>query len=236
MISIIIPVYNGEKTIFRCLDSILAQTLRDYEIIIINDGSTDNTANILSGWLNDRKEEIESRKLNIKIIQQENKGSNPARNRGAKEAKGEFLLFCDADIIAQPTMVAEMMEALKNNPDKAYAYSSFQFGFKKFPSFYFDGEKLKKFNYIHATSLIRRESFPGWDENIKRLQDWDLMLTVLKKGQSGVYIPKFLFKVIAGGTMSSWLPSFVYKILPFLPAVKKYKMAEKVIKEKHNLS
>jgi len=229
VISIIIPVYNQADKLRQCLDSICAQKVprKNYEVIIVNDGSSDELS------ISDYKSEIK----NLKIINQENKGSNAARNRGFQEARGEYLLFCDADIIMEPNMFDDMTNALENNPKASYAYPSFYWGAKLFKLWPFDAEKLKKMPYIHTTSLIRREHFPqsGWDENIKRLQDWDLWLTMLEKGKIGIWIDKVLFKVQTGGTMSNWLPAFVYKLLPFLPSVKKYKKAVEIIKKKHLL-
>lgn len=228
MVSIIIPVYNQADKLARCLDSILAQSYADYEVIIVNDGSMDDPQSIIKNY--------ELRITNLKIINQENRGSNPARNRGMKEARGEYLLFCDADIEMSPEMLGEMLSALKNNPEAAYAYSSFKFGSKLFKLFPFEADKLRTMPFIHTTSLIRREFFPGFDENIKRLQDWDLWLTILKQyGKGGAWIDKVLFKVKTGGTISNWLPSIFYKIFPFLPAVKKYKNSVEIIREKHNL-
>lgn len=161
-------------------------------------------------------------------------GANVARNFGFQESRGEFLLFCDADIVMKPKMLEKMIEKLRNNPRVSYAYSSFNFGFKKFKLWPFDAEKLKKMPYIHTASLIRREHFPGFDEDLTRLQDWDLWLTMFKENHIGIFIPEILFAIKSRGSMSKWLPSFFYK-LSFLKTVKKYKEAERVIKEKHNL-
>ncbi len=228
MISIIIPIYNQANKLSQCLDSILKQTYNNYEIIIVNDGSTDNINKVLNKY-----KPIFTYKLSY--FEQENKGANVARNRGAKIAKGEYLLFCDADIIMKPEMLKTMLDALKNNPNASYAYSSFKFGRKIFKLWPFDAGKLKQMPYIHTTSLIRKEHFFSFDGKIKRLQDWDLWLTMLEQGHTGIWIDQTLFKVQTGGTMSNWLPSFAYKIFPFLPSVKKYKKAIKIIKTKHNL-
>lgn len=226
IISIIIPAYNAAKTIEKCLSSIFSQTFQNLEIIVVNDGSTDNTLEILQAY-----------EGKIKIIDQPNGGACAARNRGANHSNGVFIIFCDADITMQPQMIEKMYSTLKNNPQSSYAYSSFKFGFKTFKLFDFDTEKLKAIPYIHTTSLIRKEHFPGFDENLKRFQDWDLWLTMLKKGYVGKFIPEILFEVESGGTMSSWLPKAAFK-LPFLnnnEKVKKYIEAESIIKQKHNL-
>ncbi len=230
-ISIIIPAWNAEKTIKKCLDSIFDQTYKDYEIIVVNDGSTDHTKNILKIFLN-----------KIKIVNQENKGAPAARNRGLREAKGEYLLFCDADVVMRPDCLEKMMYYLFNNTEASYAYSSFKFSGKRFRLWPFDAEKLKQVNYIHSTSLIRREHFPvsGWDESLTKFQDWDLWLTMMEQGHHGVWIPHMLFKVVGKGTMSSWMPKIFYKVpwnsLGWKPkGIDKYEKAKEIIEKKHHL-
>lgn len=228
MISIIMPAYNRGKEIGKSLESILAQTDDNYELIIVNDGSTDNTKEVIDAF----KEEFG---FSFSYHEQQNQGPQVARNNGAKYVHGEYLLFCDGDIIMQPTMLADMRQALIDNPEASYAYSNFIWVKKKFKLGTFSAEKLKQMPYIHTCSMIRKEHFPGFDENIKRFQDWDLWLTMLEAGHTGVWIDKFLFRKQSGATMSSWLPSFTYKLLPFLPKVRKYKKAMAIIKNKHNL-
>lgn len=92
--SVIIPAYNSEKTLARCLESILLQTFNDFEIIIINDGSEDNTRSIINSYsLKDSR---------IRGIHKENQGVSSARNTGIKNANGEFIVFADADDIVEP--------------------------------------------------------------------------------------------------------------------------------------
>ena len=88
-ISIIVPIYNIEKYIAECIDSILAQTFTDWELILVNDGSTDN-----SGKICDEYAQKDSR---IKVIHKDNEGVTATRDRGVKEAQGEFLFFIDGD-------------------------------------------------------------------------------------------------------------------------------------------
>ena len=239
MISIIIPTYNHRAALAKCLVSIVAQTYRDYEVIVVDDGSTDGTADFLenyeSGIMNQGDHSLHN---SLFIIHNStNQGAPAARNAGLQNAKGEYVLFCDADVVMRPDMLQKMYDALQKYPEVSYAYSSFKFGWKTFTLCPFDGEKLKRMPYIHSTSLIRRAHFPktGWDESLKRLQDWDLFLTMFEEGHTGAWIPDILFTVsVRRGGMSSWLPSFFYKI-PFLPIVKKYKAAETIVKKKHHL-
>ena len=88
-LSVIIPVYNVEQYLPKCLASVVQQTLKDIEIICVNDGSTDNCLKIL--------EEFKSKDNRIKIINKENAGLGNARNTGLEEAKGEYISFIDSD-------------------------------------------------------------------------------------------------------------------------------------------
>jgi glycosyltransferase EpsE len=231
MISIIIPVYNQSKKLDKCLASIARETYDNYEIIVVNDRSTDRLS-----WVYKKYSRLFGYKIEW-INNQTNHGAPYARNKGFLASRGEFVIFCDADVVMGPEMLADMLGALKKNEKAAYAYSSFKFGRKTFRLWPFDADKLKTMPYIHSTSLIRRECFSGWDETLERLQDWDLWLSMLEKGYAGVWIDKNLFTIIdTGGTMSSWLPSLAYKLFPFLSKVKKYEQAVKIIKNKHGLT
>jgi len=232
MISIIIPVYNQAAKIIKTLESIDKQTYHDFQVIIINDGSHDGVDNICAAYFKNLKSDND-----YLFINQENQGAPAARNKGWQESRGEYLFFCDADATLHPQALEIMLNTLETHPEASYAYSSFRWGKKLFKLGEFDPEKLRQLPYIHTMALIRRADFPagGWDINIKKLQDWDLWLTMLDNGKSGIWIPQVLFTVSPGGTISSWLPAFAYKLLPFLPAVKKYQRALKIVKEKHGL-
>lgn len=240
MISIIIPVYNQAKHLDNCLASVKKQTYGNYEIIVVNDGSTDNLGEIIKKY-----KQIFGFKLTYS--EQENRGANVARNKGAKLARGEYIIFCDADVVMEPIMFELMLKTLKDSPNASFCYSSFIWGKKTFKLWPYDAPRLKQLPYINTASLIKQEHLPGfsakggpafgWDESIKKFQDWDLWLTMLEQGHTGVWLDKILFKVAVSGsqTMSSWLPSFAYKLFPFLPAVKKYNQAKEIIFKKHGL-
>ena len=91
-ISVIVPVYNTSKYIKKCLDSVLNQTMNDLEIIIVNDGSTDDSEEIIEEWIKKNKDKIQ-----IKYFQKENGGLSETRNFGAKHATGEYITFLDSD-------------------------------------------------------------------------------------------------------------------------------------------
>lgn len=102
--SIIIPVYNVEKYIGKCLESVMNQTYKDYEVIVVNDGTKDNSMEIVKQYP-------------VKIIEQENQGLSAARNAGVKKATGEYLIFLDSDDSIEKNLLKEINKSLKNNPD-----------------------------------------------------------------------------------------------------------------------
>ena len=97
MVSVIVPVYNSEKTLSACVQSILNQTYLDYEIILIDDGSKDYSGQICDEW----GSICEERKVRCQVIHQENGGVSRARNRGIEQAKGEYFVCVDSDDIIE---------------------------------------------------------------------------------------------------------------------------------------
>ena len=104
-LSVIIPVYNGEKTIKETLDSLFSQTLSDIEVIVVNDGSTDNTLEILRSFTDKR----------LKVITIENSGQGIARNKGLEIAEGEYVGFVDADDSVECDMFERMYYSAQEN-------------------------------------------------------------------------------------------------------------------------
>lgn len=106
MISVIVPAYNAEKTIERCIRSIAAQTFKNIEIIVINDGSTDNTE--------DRIKSLCLEFQYLRVFSQPNQGLSAARNKGIDESNGELLAFVDADDCIAPSMLEKLYDALED--------------------------------------------------------------------------------------------------------------------------
>jgi len=182
LVSIVVPCFQAEHTIIETLDDIFNQKYQPLEVIVVNDGSTDKTQLLLNEY-----------HKKISILNQENKGAAAARNNGFKKTHGTYILFCDSDVKLKPHMVSAMVSTLEKNPKASYCYSSFVFGLHTFDLFPFDADKLRKENYISTMSLIRREHFIGFDESLKRFQDWDLWRRMLDRGYQGVWYPERLF-------------------------------------------
>lgn len=112
-VSIIIPVYNGENYLERFLDSLLKQTYVDVQIIIVNDGSTDRSVEII----NDKKEKIEKKFEELIILNCENGGAAYAVNIALKYVKGKYLTWADCDDVLHPTNIEKKVMFLENNPE-----------------------------------------------------------------------------------------------------------------------
>lgn len=164
-LSVIIPIYNREKYIKKCLESIKKQSLKEIEIICINDGSTDDSLRILS-----EEARLDNR---IKIINQNNKGASAARNAGIKEAKGEYCLNIDSDDWISDDYFKDMYNYAKNNEldilisDIIFEYTeknkkSILKDLKIDNNFFIDGKE-----YIN---IFLEENFYGfsWNKMVKR--------------------------------------------------------------------
>lgn len=172
-ISIIVPVYNAEKYIDRCIESIINQSFDSIEIIAINDGSTDESLNILKKYeKNDRR---------IKVIAQTNSGVSSCRNKGIEQAKGEYIAFVDSDDWIDINMIEIMYKkAISNNSD--IIMCSYMREFK-------DKSKEKKINLpqevIYENENIKnelhRKLFGPTDEELNNPEGLDALGTVWGK-------------------------------------------------------
>jgi glycosyltransferase involved in cell wall biosynthesis len=114
LISIIIPVYNGDRYLAEAIDSILAQNHQSIELIVVDDGSTDRTASIAQSY------------LNVRYIFQKNQGNAIAKNTGILAAQGEFIAFLDADDLWRSNKLSEQVNHLINYPDLDYVLCQMQ--------------------------------------------------------------------------------------------------------------
>ncbi|MFM6395643.1 glycosyltransferase family 2 protein [Planktothrix sp.] len=113
LISVVIPTYNAEKTIEETIHSVLNQTVSDLELIVVNDGSTDSTLEIISKFTDPR----------LKVFSYPHSGANSARNRGLEQASGEYISFIDADDLWTPDKLELQLKVLQENPEAKVAYS-----------------------------------------------------------------------------------------------------------------
>lgn len=139
-VSIIIPVYNAEKYLGKCLESLLSQTLQEMEIICVDDGSSDGSPEILK-----RFQERDGR---VRILTQENQYAGAARNNGMKEAQGEYLLFLDADDFFENTLLEKVY-----NQGKRWKQILFCLGQSSIMT--------KRVSFPRRLGILREMLFPG---------------------------------------------------------------------------
>ncbi|MCK5417713.1 MAG: glycosyltransferase, partial [Desulfobacterales bacterium] len=191
----IIPCYNYGRYLQQAVESIIEQTFRDFEIIIVNDGSNDSTRAVAENLI------VRYPDHQIRLINQENSGQ-PAisRNRGITEARGEYILCLDADDMILPAMLEKCLKLFKQNKTIAIAYTDRQ-DFDGVDQVVLAGDydfsRLKYANQISYCALFRREIWDeigGYRTNIKGCEDWDFWVAAGARGFFGLRIPEPLFK------------------------------------------
>ncbi len=168
-ISVVIPVYNTQNYLNECIDSVLNQSFKDFEIICINDGSTDNSLSILSDY------EVSDER--IKVISQQNRGLGASRNEGLKLAQGEYVLFLDSDDYLTPDALEKLYNQAYANDLDLILFKIANFNYKTLKeshSDYFDMKFLKEivnediFNWMIVKDCIFDISVTATSKLFKR--------------------------------------------------------------------
>ena len=206
-VSVIMSVYNGEKYLHEAVESILNQTFKDFEFIIINDGSTDKTGDILESYADER----------MVIINQDKTGLTRALNSGLSLARGEYFARMDADDVSLPERLEQQLAFLDKNTDVALVGCNFyeiddsgNIVAKKEVTL--ENEEIKwqlLFHncFGHSTTVFRKECFSavgGYNENIVYSQDYDLWLRISQRynvGNLGEFLHKWRLNKSKGISM-----------------------------------
>ena len=191
-ISIVIPCYNGEKYIRETLDCLLMQTIDDWECVIVNDGSTDNSLEILK--------EYAAKDSRYKYIDKENGGPAIARNTAIAASSGKFILPLDADDLIAPSYAEKAIGYLEEHPSCKLVYCKARFfgdrnDLVRLPVYNF--YELPYENSIFCSCVYRRVDFDktqGYNPNmVFRNEDWDFLLSLLTEKDEVYCIPDILF-------------------------------------------
>ena len=189
LISVIVPFYNSEKFIEQTIKSILNQTFPSYEILIIDDGSTNKMAL-------EKLEQIKELDKRIKVFHKQNEGLATTRDYGASKSDehAKYLMFIDDDDLIEPTFLECGFWTLETNKDAAWAYSdsvgfsSLEYTWNK----YFSSEKMKKENDLVSAALVRKTDFflvNGYNLKEKAVnEDWNFWLKLLSKEKFPVHM------------------------------------------------
>jgi glycosyltransferase involved in cell wall biosynthesis len=194
LVSFIIPYYNAGETIQETIDSIFNQSYPNFDIWLINDGSTDPDS------IGKLKEFEENEKIHI--LHQENAGPSVAKNKGVAASNSKYLCFLDADNVILEDYISEALNAFQFNKDIDVVYSDFiNFGDQIDIHYSMDIDLFKILigNPIDNCVIIKKESFlsvNGFDEFLSKLglEDWELWINLLKNGKKFHYLRKVHFK------------------------------------------
>lgn len=176
-VSVIMPTWNRGQLIARAIESLLWQTASDWECIIIDDGSTDGTRQVIDRYLKDER---------FRYFYKEHENCSRARNFGLRQARGEIITYLDTDNVWLPHYLSAVIDAFNQNPDINAMYAcqiveeraeSSKYFFRGEP---FNYQKALKGNYIDLNVFAHRrklvESLGGFDDQLARLSDWDMVL------------------------------------------------------------
>ena len=221
-VSIVIATYNRSKLLRECLESLLAQTYRDIEIIVVDDGSTDDTPATIT--------EIIQKHNKIRYFPRPHLGVCAARNFGLTKATGEFIGFFDSDDLWPPNYIETMVKSLQANPDFDVAYSKIMLlvdgkiqgpyiTMEKPPTGYITTDlffRSRPFN-LPSSTIFRKNVWNGifWDETIRNCDDFDLFLRISTKSKF-MYVPDvyMMYRKTENSITSAAIKKIIY--LPYV--------------------
>ena len=229
LVSLIIPTYNRSHTIGAAIDSVLAQTAQDFELIVVDDGSTDDTSDRVKGYSDPR----------IKYYKKPNGGPSAARNFGVLMATAPWVMYLDSDDVLLPACIETMLSSLSRHPEAVFAFPRAD---RKL-ELYEDGVLVKSVDdsgdtpaafTIHdifmrnagfsCNAFTHLRSLAGegllWDEQLSSMEDWELMMTIGEKYPRGfLYVPVVLYQyrqrfgsdnIVSHGQYKTWADAFEY--------------------------
>ena len=205
-VSIIIPAYNQEKYIGDCLNSVIRQTVTDWECIVVNDGSTDNTKNVVLSYMDHHPK--------IRMIEQTNKGLSCARNAGLHQARGEYIQFLDSDDAITENKLKVQLGLLAQTTAPALCYSNYYYSTEndlnirssrpwispKFPSQNQLRDIISHWEtkmtipihcFLFHADLLNKHNI-SFDEELPNHEDWDFLITILRRSPKIFYVNKEL--------------------------------------------
>lgn len=202
LVSVVIPTYNREHMIVDALESVRRQSYRPLHIVVVDDGSNDNTQKVVEAWSEKNRDlDIESR-----YVFQENSGGNVARNNGIKNSTGKLIAFLDSDDLWHPEKVAKQIEIFENKPKTGAVYCGLQHVDLETSSLiskpnrsYPTGDLLDQILVSDVTAptstyMVRKSVFDQvgmFDEDLQARQDWDMWIRIAAEFEIGC-VPQVL--------------------------------------------
>ncbi len=203
-LSVIIPAYNAQDTLREALDSLLVQRGAELQIIVVNDGSTDGTAQVLVEF---------SQLHSLEIINQENRGLGAARNAGAQSATGDWIAFLDADDRWTPNKVAVLSKFLQKHPEAEWVYHNVWEWFlegslrkRKTVTYSQFSDVWENNPFTPSATAIKKSTYDktqGWEERRDRVEDLGLWKSLIDLGVQPLHVSRPLTKYRIGAGITS---------------------------------
>jgi glycosyltransferase involved in cell wall biosynthesis len=197
-VSVLVPVYDAGATLPRALDSVAAQTFRDHEVVVVDDGSTDAATRAALA--------AAAARPGVTVLRQENRGPAAARNVAARRARGDYLLPLDADDWLAPAFLARTVPLLDADPalDVVHTWVGLEGAHAGiWCTGPFAIPPLLSRCTVHVTSLVRRRTWErvgGWDETFREgAEDWEFWIAAAAGGARGACVPEVLCHYHRGG-------------------------------------
>jgi len=201
-VTVVVTCFNLGRYLEEAVDSVFAQTFQDFEVIIVDDGSTDpNTQDLLARWNRPRTE----------VVRTENRGLPSARNAGIRRARGDYICALDADDRLDPQWLKQSVSILER--DRATTFVSHWFRTFGEEEWEWTPQRcdlvaLLDRNTINGAALVRRQALLEtglFDEEMREgCEDWDLWINLVERGHRGVILPRFLFHYRRRSDSMSW--------------------------------
>ena len=188
LVSVIVPLYNASAFIVEALESIVASTYRPIEVIVMNDGSTDDSLSMAQTFAKEHPE--------VKVLSQPNAGASAARNHAIRESKGTYILPVDADNRIHPLYIEEAVAVLEARPEVRVVGSRAEFFGARTGEWItppFSHALLARKNMIDTCAMYRRADWNqtlGYNEHCAAREDWDLWLSLFELGGEFVRLPE----------------------------------------------
>jgi len=227
MVSVVIPTYNSAAFLRGAIQSVLSQTYSDFEVVVVDDGSTDNTESVVHSFGDQ-----------VCYVKQQNKGAGAARNQGIKRSRGEYVAFLDADDLWLPGKLGEQISLMDRDPELGLVYSDWAVVAEKGkaePSYlrnqpaasgYVFDELVQGGFILTSGTLVRRSCLDDvgyFDETLSIAQDYDLWLRICYRWKVALVNKPLVIKRNRDGNLSSNLTkTAVERIVLFEKALKKF--------------
>lgn len=202
-LSVIVPLYNHREDVLAALGSLERSSRLDWEVIVVDDASTDGGGACVRDWLQSRPQR------SCRLVRHDlNRGLAAARNTGAEQARSEHLLMLDADNELRTHAMQRLVDALDGSPTASFAYGIMERFSSDGPEgllscFEWEPARLRAGNYIDAFSLIRREAFRAmggysYDPRLYGWEDYDLWVRMAEAGRSAAFVPEIIARYRVG--------------------------------------